>query len=43
MSHHRRRLSRRHSRRMFSKGANRLHKKNVSSVSGYIARGGVRL
>lgn len=40
---YRRRMSRHHSRRSFTRGANRLHKKNVSRVSPYVARGGVRL
>lgn len=42
MSRRRFKMSRRHSRKSFSRGANRLHRKNVSSVSRYIARGGVR-
>lgn len=37
------RMSRRGSRKSFSRGANRLHKKNVSSVAPYVMRGGVRL
>lgn len=39
----RRKLRRGKSRKMFSRGANRLHRKNVSRVSPYVARGGVRL
>lgn len=39
----RRKMSRRESRRDFKRGVNRLHKKNVSTVSPYIHRGGVRL
>lgn len=40
---HRRTMSRSHSKRQFTRGANRLHRKNVSSVSPYVARGGTRL
>lgn len=36
-------MSRRGSRKSFVRGANRLHRKNVSSVSPYVARGGTRL
>lgn len=40
----RRKMSRSHSRRSFSRGANRIHRKNVQShLSPYVARGGVRL
>lgn len=39
----RHKMSRRSSRKSFTRGANRLHVKNVSSVSGYVARGGTRL
>jgi hypothetical protein len=39
----RRKMSRSESRRKFSRGANRVHKKNISTVSPYVARGGVRL
>lgn len=37
------RMSRGRSRKSFSRGANRVHRKNVSSVSPYVMRGGVRL
>lgn len=37
------RMSRRQSKRSFVRGANRLHRKNVSTVSPFVARGGVRL
>lgn len=36
-------MSKRHSRNSFSRGARRVHRKNVSSVGPYVARGGVRL
>lgn len=38
-------MSRRSSHRSFSRGANRLHKKNLLSSSGsqYVMRGGIRL
>lgn len=39
----RHRMSRRGSRKSFVRGANKLHVKNVSRVSPYVARGGVRL
>lgn len=37
------RMSRHQSKRSFTRGANRVHRKNVSTVSPYVARGGVRL
>lgn len=36
-------ISKGKSKRMFSRGANRLHKKNVSTLTPYMSRGGVRL
>lgn len=36
-------MSRRGSRKSFSRGANRIHKKNLQSGSGYVMRGGIRL
>lgn len=38
----RRKLSRRSSKKMFRKGASRMHKKNLSG-SHYVMRGGIRL
>lgn len=43
MSYRRHKMSRGHSRRSFVRGANRLHKRNISQISPYVARGGVRL
>lgn len=36
------RLSRRHSRKMFRKGASRIHKRNLQGGH-YVMRGGIRL
>lgn len=39
-----RKMSKRRSRRSFSRGAGRVHKKNLgSSGSSYVMRGGIRL
>lgn len=40
---HRHKMSRRNSRRSFSKGANLLHKKNMLQGGGLSMRGGIRL
>lgn len=41
----RRQLNRRKSEKMFTRGASRVHKKNLmsSSGSGFVMRGGIRL
>lgn len=36
-------MSRGHSRKVFSKGANRVHPKNAMTGAGYVMRGGIRL
>lgn len=38
----RHKLSRRSSRKMFRKGAKRIHRRNLSGA-GYVMRGGIRL
>lgn len=39
----RHRMSRGGSKRSFSYGANRIHRKNIDSGSAYVMRGGIRL
>lgn len=41
---YRRKMSSRHSRKSFSRGAGRVHKKNFTSTGAhYVMRGGIRL